>query len=465
MSLVYLVILPILFSFLTPLFANNLRYISLFLHILLFYILYTLSLNVPIIEYVSFNSPLAITFVLNQLNIIFVYLFVSIFFLHNLFYLKDKENNELFITSNILLSGVLGLILSIDIFNIYIFFELASISAYIMTSLNKDKYAYGSAIRYMIIGFVASIFLLLAIMLLYINLGTLNINQISGDFYKLSTKLQFLILLSLFVGFGIKTEIFPLNFWVVNIYSSTKAHIGAFFSSVLSKAYVILFFTLCFSLNIPQNYILFLTILGLISFAVAELSAFKTKNTKKVFAYSTLGQIGLLFISFASQDKVVITGALLLITFHSVAKLMLFLSLDIIEEQCKKSSIEIFKEFNSLFLITIFAIGFLSIVGIPPFGGFVAKLTILKGLSASGHIYLVLAILTVSIVEVVYFFKLLSFYKKDTTNESLKISVSFTQKTALTLMALFLIFNGLYPQYLYDICLQGADYLLGVANV
>lgn len=463
MSLVYLVVLPILASFLTPFYKNSLRSVSVLLHLILLYIIVQFSFELPIKEFIGFNSPLSITFVLDNANLLFAFLFIIMMLLFSLFHLESKNNKAIFITTNTLIAGVLGLILSIDIFNIYIFFELASISAYILSSLNQDKKAYAAAIKYMIIGSIASIFLLLAIILIYINIGSLNLYFISENFYTIDTKVQFLILLSFFIGFGIKAEIFPLNFWVIDIYDASESSVASLFSSILSKAYIFVFFSLVYILQINQKLLGFLVVVGLISFVVAEIAALKTQNLKKLFAYSTLGQLGLLFLAFSTKNELVITGAFYLVVMDSIAKLMIFLSLDILEKKFDSLSLDIFRKFQSLFLLFIFSIGFLSILGVPPFGGFIAKLTILKGLIEINHIFIIITILTISIVEAVYFFRLLSLNKN--SSKEIVIKVPFLQKIVLGLLAFSLLYFGLQSEMLLSICQDASLFLLGGFDV
>jgi formate hydrogenlyase subunit 3/multisubunit Na+/H+ antiporter MnhD subunit len=123
MSLVYLVVLPILASFLTPLYKNSLRVISVLLHLVLLYIIVQFSFELPIKEFIGFDSPLSITFVLHSSNLLFAILFIMMILLYSLFHLKSENDKAIFITTNTLTAGVLGLILSIDIFNIYNFIK------------------------------------------------------------------------------------------------------------------------------------------------------------------------------------------------------------------------------------------------------------------------------------------------------------------------------------------------------
>jgi len=464
MSLVYLVVLPLLASFLTPLFKNYLKYISVILNLALLYTVFSFYGSLPLVENIGFDSSLSISFVATSGSLFFATLFIVVSLLFSLYNLANQNDKAIFIVTNMLLASVIGLVLSGDIFNIYIFFELASISAYILTSLNKDKKAYSAAIRYMIIGGVASIFLLLAIMLIYLNIGSLRLETIALNFNTIDLKIQFLVLLSLFIGFGIKAEISPLNFWVVDIYSGSSSKAAALFSSILSKSYIFVFFNIAYILNIEPIYFNFLVFIGVLSFVVAEISALSCQETKRIFAYSTLGQIGILFLAFSYGDIDILTGAIFLVAIHSISKLMLFLSLDILENHFGSTSIDIFKKFNSLFLTTIFAIGFLSLLGIPPFGGFIAKLTILKGFASIEQYSIIAIILIISVVEAVYFFRLLGYRYENQAKEDIKIPL--VQKLSLGFIAITIFYLGVYPDWLLDIShFVASSFLKGVANV
>ena len=469
MSTLYFVLIPLLASFLTPFFKEYLKYISVAINVMLLAIALSFISKLPITEYISFDSPLSISFVLDEASLFFIVLFTTImtlFSIYNLQSINDKKSHpkEMFILTNMLLASVSGLVLSGDIFNIYIFFEIASITAYILTSLNRDKKAYSGAIRYMIMGTVASLFLLIGIMSIYINIGSLNLITISEKFATIDEDIQFLILLSLFIGFGIKVEIFPLNLWVVDIYQATNSKINALFSSVLSKAYIFLFFHIAYILNVDNDKLLFLASIGVVSFMVSEISAVSSKDVKRVFAYSTLGQIGLLFIAFAHQDTRVVTGAIFLIALHALTKLMLFLSFDILEQQLKSTKIEIFKAFNSPFLVVIFVVGFLSLLGLPPFGGFIAKLTILKGLASLESYTMIGFILAISLIEALYLFKLLG-VMIESKKEAKAIEIELLPKIILALIATAILYFGLFPESLLSISQSVATTLIGETGV
>ncbi len=464
MSLVYFIAVPLLAVFLTPVYKNNLRVVSVLVNIGLLYIAYQFSLQLPIKEFIAFGSPLSITFVLNSSSLFFISLFVFISLLFSIFHINEENDKAIFILTNILLVGVFGLVLSYDIFNIYIFFEIVSISGYILTTLNKDQKAYSGAIRYMIIGTIASIFILLSIMLIYLQIGSLNLGVISEQFNTIDEKLQFLILLSLFLGFGIKAEIFPLNFWVADIYQASSPKVASLFSSIVSKSFIFVFFNIVYILNIESKYLSFFAIVGIISFLIAELSAYSSKDIQRVFAYSTLGQLGIIFLSFSYQNSTILSGVIMLIFFHSITKLMLFLSLGILKDRFNSTKIKVFRQFNSLFLTIIFIIGFLSLLGIPPFGGFIAKLTILSGLATLQEFILIGAILVISLVEAVYLFRIIA-NTRVVNKEKVTLQIPFLQKIVLSFIAFIIIYFGIFPDSILYISQEVANAMLGMDNV
>ncbi|MEA3315248.1 MAG: proton-conducting transporter membrane subunit [Campylobacterota bacterium] len=463
MSLTYFFILPLLALFLSPLFKNIYRVVSFALSLSYIYFSFFYFDKIGLREYISYEAPFSISFTLSSASWFFVAFFSFIYLFYTLYHLNEKEKKEHFIMVNILMGSMFGLVLSSDIFNIYIFFEIVSIAAYILTSSNKDKKAYGGAIKYMIIGTIASIFLLLGIMVIYLQLGTLNLYEISQDFGTIEDKLQFFILLCLFIGFGIKAEIFPLNFWVADIYESAPSHITALFSSIVSKGYIFVFFNIAYSLDIEPLMFGFFAFMGLLSFVVAEISAFKTTNIQRLFAYSTLGQLGIIFFAFSLENIALLSAGLFLVVVHAIAKLNIFLGVDVLRKSFKSDDKDIITLFSSYILSFVFIVSFLSILGIPPFAGFVAKLNILSALASLENYIAILVIIVVSLVEGAYLFRLL--YNGADKNIKIQsdkksITLGFFQKLSFIILSLLIIYLGLFSDGLMDITKSAAEYFI-----
>lgn len=460
MSLGYYFLLPILFSFLTPLFKKfgtvGLRGSSILLTSILFVqaVMYA-QMQLPVMSQFSYAPPLGIAFILDNFSLLFLLIFtfsgvlVSLYMCNYFSTVSNKNEGQFYVFFHMLLAGSIGMIISADIFNVYIFFEIVGISSYALAAFNKDKQALEASIKYLIIGTVASIFILFAIVLIYLQIGTVNIGQIAERFAEIDPKIAVLIVLMLFIGFGTKAELFPLNFWVPDIYQGSSSVVAGLFSSVVSKSYLFVFFHLFYILGLSENYMYLVMVLGGITFLVAEFTALSQKDVKRLFAYSTLGQLGILFLALASNNSDIINGALFHLTSHSLTKLMIFLALGVIISKLGSTKITIFGDFKSKFLFVIFTIGFLSILGIPPFSGFVGKLLILKGFAVAGNYTAMAFILFVSLVEVVYFFKLVTLMNNKKEDKKV-IEVGAGNYVVLSVLAGLIVLFGVNPTLLLD---------------
>lgn len=474
MSLGYYFLLPVIFSFLTPLFkkfgAFGVRGSSILLNSILFIqsLLYT-KMALPQITQFSIAPPLGIAFVLDNFSMLFLLIFTFcglVVSTYMLWYFKDndaKNETRFYVFFHMLISGSIGMILSCDIFNIYIFFEIVGISSYSLAAYNKDKKALEAGIKYLIIGTIASIFIVFAIMLIYLQIGTVNIGLIAQRYAEIDTKVAVLIALLLFIGFGTKAELFPLNFWVPDIYQGSSSHVAGLFSSVVSKAYLFVFFHIFYLFGLNEKYTILIMSLGAITFLVSELTALNQKDIKRLFAYSTLGQLGILFLALSSDSSEIISGALFHLTSHSLAKLLIFLALGILISKFKYTNISIFGDFKSKFLSVIFIIAFLSILGIPPFSGFVGKILILKGFALANNYTVIAFILVVSIIEAVYFFRLIAMMNnKQAIKEEVNIG-AINYILLSTLAGLILLF-GFMPSLLTHFTDLATNALLHPAN-
>ena len=313
MSSILFIALPLLFGFVTPILSkfgkNGVAYTSMLMQLFLLALAVNLiATTTSHIEVISIAPPLGISFVLNSVSLFFVLLFtllMSVFSLYYLIHRKTdayKDETKFFILLNMLLASAIGLVLSSDIFNIYVFFEIAGISAYILTAYKKTASSLEAGLKYLLTGAVASVFLVFAIVLIYINIGSLNLAVIAQSFETLPYNIKLLISILFLIGFGFKVEVFPLNFWVVDVYQGSSSLINALFSGIVVKAYLFVFFHILYLFLPAGEFSVFLIYLGAVSMLVAEIAGLRQTNLKRLFAYSSLGQVALIFTAFAIQN-------------------------------------------------------------------------------------------------------------------------------------------------------------------
>ncbi len=470
MSSTLFIALPLLFGFATPILLkfgkNGVAYASMLMQLFLLYLAISLlSTTSSYIEIISIAPPLGISFVLNSASLFFVLLFTLLVTLFSLYYMvhrkTDAYDNEtkFFILLNMLLASSIGLVLSSDIFNIYVFFEIAGISAYILSAYKKTPSALEAGLKYLLTGAVASVFLVFAIALIYINVGSLNLAVIAQSFELLPYNIKLLISILLLVGFGFKVEIFPLNFWVVDVYQGSSTLVNALFSSIVVKAYLFVFFHILYLFLPSGEFSVFLVYLGAVSMLIAEIVALRQTNLKRVFAYSSLGQVALLFTAFAMQNEDAVQAALFIVLSHSIAKFIIFLALTSIEKEHKSMHIETLKELNSPFLRVVMLVAMLSLLGIPLFAGFIGKFLALKSFAVEGAFTVLVIVVVGSLLEAIYYFKLVGFmFSKDEKREELKIS--FRQKVLFGFLASVLLLIGIVPMTISSFLLDASSVML-----
>ena len=471
MSSVLFVALPLLFGFSTPILGyfgkNAVAYVSTLMQLFLLYLGFDLLLNEGFsIELISIAPPLGISFVVTKVSLLFVLLFSSVMTLFSLYYLSYRsekpyrDESKFFILINMLLAASIGLVLSSDIFNIYVFFEIAGISAYILSAYEKSSSALEAGIKYLITGAVASIFLIFAIVLIYIYIGSLNLGIIAQHFELLPFQIKLLISILLLIGFGFKVEIFPLNFWVSDVYQGSSTLVNALFSAIVVKAYLFVFFHLLYLFLPHGEFSLFLIYLGAFSMLAAEVAGLRQSHLKRLFAYSSLGQVALVFTAFALQNTQAIQAALFIVLAHSVAKMGIFFALALIEKEHESMESETLKSLNSPFLRVILLISMLSLLGIPLFAGFVGKLLVLKSLALEGMLPIIMMIILASLIEAVYYFKLAGYmFTSDKRRDVLK--VTWAHKTILAFLSLLLLIIGMAPFLLSEYLFEASKLMLG----
>ena len=470
MSSILFIALPLLFGFATPILSkfgkNGVAYTSTLMQLFLLVLAISLlSTTSSYVEIISISPPLGISFVLNSASLFFVLLFTLLMTLFSFYYLIHrktdayKEETKFFILINMLLAAAIGLVLSSDIFNIYVFFEIVGISAYILSAYKKTPSALEAGLKYLLTGTFAAVFLVFAIVLIYVNIGSLNLAVIAQSFETLPFNMKLLISILLLIGFGFKVEIFPLNFWVVDVYQGSSTLVNALFSSIVVKAYLFVFFHILYLFLPSGEFSLFLVYLGAVSMLIVEIVALRQRNLKRIFAYSSLGQVALLFTAFAMQNEDAIQAALFIVLSHSVAKFIIFLALTSIEKEHKSMDIDTLKALNSPFLRAIMIIAMLSLLGIPLFAGFIGKFLALKSFAVEG-LFTVLALIIIgSLIEAVYYFKLAGFmFEKGEKREPLKIALR--QKIVFALLAFSLILIGIAPMMISGFLLDAATVML-----
>jgi len=313
-----------------------------------------------------------------------------------------------------------GIILSRDIFNIFVFFELAVIATGGLVLLSEDKRALGAGFKYLIISQLISILMLLGIIFVYHDSGSLNIDHIvQASTFAKGSSLAFLLLLMAFVA---ELKPFPANGWALDIYESAHPAFSAIFSAASGAA--ALFAMDKILLIGGTTWLPLVTGIGIFTFVAANVLALSQDNDRRLLGYSSIAQIGLILTVIGLKDVLgeqymFIAGGILFA--HAIAKAGLFWISGMVKGRNLTDWTVLRK--NPL-LIFAFVTFMAMLVGLPPFPGFYAKWELIHALMAEGRGGLVAMILVGALIEAGYLFRWFGYIlKREQTAEPISFSV------------------------------------------
>jgi len=379
----------------------------------------------------------------------------------------DAPAQKYFILFMMLVTGSIGIVLTGDIFNLFVFMEITAIAAYSLTAFYRDRNGAEAGFKYLLIGSFASALMLLAIVLLYTQVGTLNMAEIAQRMHTIPQGMKVTIFVLFMVGLGIEAEMFPLNGWAPDAYSQSPGPVGVTFAALVVKAGVYSLIRVIFTLFDIHGAYEYLIIMGIITMVIAEISALKQTDLKRMLAYSSIGQMGFVLIAFGIGTNEAVFGALFLMFNHAVIKGLLFMSGSYLVYNTPSKEIKDMAGIGKkLPLVSLFfALGALAIVGLPPFAGFWSKLYILMAAADSSFFYLMGTILIVSIIEIVYYFRVMGrlYFGKPQNNVILQ-KPTFGGIIAMSILAIVIIAVGFHPDLVSGFIHNAADTLLDKAG-
>jgi len=301
----------------------------------------------------------------------------------------------------VLASGVAAAFLTGDLFNLFVAFEITLMASYVLITLGGRPEQVRSGMTYVVISLVASMLFLLALAFIYTATGTLNLADLSGKIAVLPSGLRSGLAVLLIVVFGIKSAIFPLFFWLPDSYPTAPSPVTAVFAGLLTKVGVYALIrsqTLLFPADTqPGN--LLLIVAGL-TMAIGVLGAITQNDVKRILSFHIVSQIGYMVMGLGLFTLAGLAGAVLYIIHHIVVKTTLFLVAGLVELRAGTSDLGKLSGVARLepLLGVLFILPALSLAGIPPFSGFVAKLALVDAGIGAGAYAIVAVSLAVSLL-------------------------------------------------------------------
>lgn len=283
----------------------------------------------------------------------------------------------------LMLGGMNGVIVTGDIFNLYVFLEIASLASFALVAFGIERHELEAAFKYAVMSTVGSLFILFAIVLLYGFTSTLNMADMAAVIGRKGRLDVMLMVAALFMmGFGLKSALVPFHAWLPDAHPSAPAPISAMLSGVLIKSLgVYTLARLLFNVTgLAQTVAPILMFLAAVSMMLGGVMAVGQSDLKRLLAYSSIGQMGYIFLGLGLGTPLGVVGALFHVFNHSIMKSLLFLDAGAVEystgtRDLKEIGGGLFKKMPVTGGTSL--IGAMSLAGIPPFGGFWSKLIII----------------------------------------------------------------------------------------
>ncbi|MCP1727066.1 multicomponent Na+:H+ antiporter subunit D [Natronospira proteinivora] len=365
--------------------------------------------------------PVGIEYYVDSANI-FVLLIISLmgaismpFALRSVEQEVDKTKHGLFYAAFLLANcGLLGITITGDAFNIFVFFEISALASYALIAMGKDRRAVMSSYQYLVMGTVGTTFLLIGIGFMYIMTGTLNLIDLGerlpevNDTATIRAAFAFLA-----VGISLKLALFPLHLWLPNAYTYAPSMITVFLSATATKVAIYVLLRFIFSVfgyefsfeELNMGYVLMpLALLGIL---IPSIVAIFQTNIKRMLAYSSVAQVGYMILGISFASTLGLMASVVHLFNHAITKAALFMALACIIYRVGSVSLDrmsgIAKQMP--WTMAAFALAGLSLIGIPLTAGFVTKWHLLLAALEGGLWPVAVFLLGTSLLATIYIWK------------------------------------------------------------
>jgi multicomponent Na+:H+ antiporter subunit D len=331
----------------------------------------------------------------------------------------EEERQPLFYAAWLLaLAGLVGIPVAADAFNIFVFMEISSLASYVLIAGGPDRRALPAVFKYLIMGTIGATFYLIGIGLIYLMTGTLNLADMELRIHEVADQKPILVAAGFItIGLALKAAVFPLHVWLPNAYTYAPNAVTVFLAACATKVslYLLLRFDfLVFQPNLAGHDIqfsYFLMPLAVLAILIASVVALFEKNLKRLFAYSSVAQIGYILLGASLVSVAGLTASVVHIFNHALAKGALFLAIACLATRYSGLRLENIAGAAQRMPWTMgaFVLAGFSLVGVPGTAGFISKWYLISAALDHGSVgvVLVIAIVISSLIALAYVWRVI----------------------------------------------------------
>lgn len=376
----------------------------------------------------------------------------------------------------LVVAGLCGIVVAADAFNIFVFMEISSLASYVLVAGGPDRRALPAVFKYLIMGTIGATFYLIGIGLIYMMTGTLNLADMELRIHEVADQRPILVAAGFItIGLALKAAVFPLHVWLPNAYTYAPNAVTVFLAACATKValYVLMRFDfVVFQQNLVGHEIqfaAFLMPLAVLAILIGSAVAIFEPNLKRLFAYSSVAQIGYILLGASLVSMMGLTAGIIHIFNHALAKGAIFLAVACLATRLTHLN---FKHLAGAarqmpWTMGALVLGGLSLIGVPGTAGFISKWYLVMAALERGPlgVFLILVIIAGSLMALVYIWRIVetAYFQAPGAQVNAQISgeAPLPMLVITWLTALSSLYFGLVPSVPLWLSSAAAESLLG----
>lgn len=389
-------------------------------------------------------------------------LVVAVVFLYSRAYLKDRDiyKGEYYLLGLFALLGIFVMISAYSMLTMYLGLEILSLSLYALVAFDRESpVAAEAAIKYFVLGAIASGCLLYGISIIYGVTGSLLLPDINAALLRSDPNdvAALVGLAFILVGIAFKFGAVPFHMWLPDVYHGAPTCVTLLIGTAPKLAAVAFAIRVLFEGlgALAASWELMLTILAVLSLAVGNVVAIAQTSMKRMLAYSTIGHVGFIFLGLMAGTEAGIEASLFYTIVYVMTAAAAFGVLILMSRRgFDADALDDFKGLNqrSPWFAAVMMLAMLSMIGVPPLVGFYAKWWVLAAILDQGHLWLAITAVVFSVIGAYYYLRVLKLMYFDEPENVIELTAPFDMRLVLSINGALLLAVGLFPDRLIAIC-------------
>ncbi len=419
-----------------------------------------------------YSGPLGVVLSADAFSVVLMGLFTFVGLVVSIYSIgymrEDNGLTQYYVLVLIMIGAMNGVVISGDLFTLFIFYETMGLCSFVLVAFRRTWEGIEAAIKYLMMSAIGSTLILLSASYLYGLTGTLNLGEMANALSTSTNPLLPILVALMTAGFGVKGAVVPFAAWLADAHPAAPSGISALLSGIVIKVgiYGIVRMNIVLFSPVVVNWPLLLGIFAVVTMTAGNFYALTQTDLKRMLAYSSITQIGFILFAFGAATPLGYQSGIFYIIIHAFTKGLLFLCAGAFLHVIGSRNLDDLRGIGKKMPIVgaFFAIGVLSLMGMPPFAGFYAKLLILLAGVQAGSYYLVFTLIAVfnALLALGYYLRMLSVVWFSPVSKIAEAAhrPSSSMLFGMGVLAIALIVIGIFPGPVFNLAVAAGNALV-----